>query len=59
MDFPNIPYLIDGDFRGEADFLIKVNTSSDLGDFSYEVYDTKVSRKPKPRHLQLVTIRPR
>ena len=48
-------YLIDGDFRGEADFLIKVNTSSDLGDFSYEVYDTKVSRKPKPRHIYQIT----
>ena len=48
-------YLIDGDFRGEADFLIKVDTTSDLGNFSYEVYDTKVSRKPKPRHIYQIT----
>lgn len=48
-------YLIDGDFRGEADFLIKVDTASDLGNFSYEVYDTKVSRKPKPRHIYQIT----
>ena len=48
-------YLIDGDFRGEADFLIKVETASDLGDFSYEVYDTKITRKPKPRHIYQIT----
>ena len=48
-------YLIDGDFRGEADFLIKVDTASDLGDFSYEVYDTKITRKPKPRHIYQIT----
>ena len=48
-------YLMDGDFRGEADFLIKVNTASELGDFSYEVYDTKITRKPKPRHIYQIT----
>ncbi|EJF85555.1 hypothetical protein MCY_01116 [Bartonella rattimassiliensis 15908] len=29
--------------RGDADFLIKCDTSSDLGDFSYEVLDTKLA----------------
>ena len=48
-------YLIDGDFRGEVDFLIRVNKASDLGDFSYEVYDTKISRKPRPRHIYQIT----
>ena len=48
-------YLIEGDFRGEADFLIKVDTASDLGNFSYEVYDTKITRKPKPRHIYQIT----
>ena len=38
-------YFIDDNFRGEADFLIKSN------DGSYEVYDTKISRNPKPRHI--------
>ena len=48
-------YLIDGDFRGEADFLIKSKNPSKLGDFSYEVYDTKISRKPRPRHVYQIT----
>jgi len=41
----------DGKFRGYADFLIKVNTESDLGPWSYEVYDTKIARNPKPLHV--------
>ena len=48
-------YLIDDNFRGESDFLIKTKTPSDLGDFSYEVYDTKITRKPKPRHIYQIT----
>jgi len=45
----------DGKFRGYADFLIKVNTESDLGSWSYEVYDTKIARNPKPLHLLQIT----
>jgi len=48
-------YLIDENFRGEADFLIKTNTSSDLGDYSYEVYDTKITRNIRPRHITQIT----
>jgi len=48
-------YLIDEDFRGECDFLIKLNAPSDLGNFSYEVYDTKISRKPRQRHIYQIT----
>ena len=48
-------YFIDDNFRGEADFLIKTDTKSNLGNFSYEVYDTKVSRKPRPRHIYQIT----
>ncbi len=48
-------YLIDDNLRGEADFLIKTNISSDLGDYSYEVFDTKVSKKPRPRHIYQIT----
>ena len=48
-------YLIDDNLRGEADFLIKCNTKSDLGDYSYEVYDTKITRNLKPRHITQIT----
>jgi len=48
-------YLIDDNLRGEADFLIKCNTKSDLGDYSYEVYDTKITRNLKPRHVTQIT----
>lgn len=35
--------------RGHADFLFRVDDRpSDLGDFSYEVADTKLARRPKP-----------
>ena len=44
-------YLVDGDLRGEADFLIKCDTPSKLGDYSYEVYDTKITRNLRPRHV--------
>ena len=37
-----------GPFRGHADFLIKVQGTSDLGDFHYEVWDTKLARRVKP-----------
>ena len=33
--------LTDGDWFGRVDFLRKVNAPSALGDWSYEVYDTK------------------
>lgn len=35
--------LADGRFAGIADFLCKVSRPSDLGDFSYEVIDTKLA----------------
>ncbi|ALO34550.1 helicase [Colwellia sp. MT41] len=35
-------------FRGHADFLIKVPGSSTLGDYHYEVWDTKLANKVKP-----------
>lgn len=34
--------------RGHADFLFRVDRPSDLGDFSYEVADTKLARRAKP-----------
>lgn len=35
-------------FRGFADFLVKVSGKSSLGDFYYEVWDTKLARRVKP-----------
>lgn len=34
--------------RGHADFLFRVDRPSELGDFSYEVADTKLARRAKP-----------
>lgn len=36
-----------GQYFGRADILKKVERSSDLGDFSYEIIDTKLSRETK------------
>ena len=47
--------LLKGVWGGWSDFLIKVNRPSSLGTYSYEVADTKLKRKPHPKHiLQLV-----
>lgn len=43
--------FFDGAWRGHADFLVKVDTPSDLGAYSYEVQDAKLSRRPKGRAL--------
>jgi predicted RecB family nuclease len=38
-------------FTGRSDFLLKTAGQSKLGDYHYEVWDTKLSRKPKPYFL--------
>ena len=38
----------DAQWRGIADFLVRVDTPSALGCWSYEAYDTKLARQPKP-----------
>jgi predicted RecB family nuclease len=43
-------FLRDG-WVGYPDFLIKVATPSALGDWSYEVYDAKLSAHAAPRHI--------
>lgn len=43
--------LKQGEFAGLSDFLVKVPGRSDLGDYHYEVWDTKLSRKAKPYFL--------
>lgn len=40
--------LQDDQFSGYADFLVKVSGNSELGDYHYEVWDTKLARKTKP-----------
>lgn len=43
--------LADGPFVGHADFLRRVPTPSALGDYSYEVIDTKLARSPKAKFI--------
>ena len=47
--------LLKGMWGGWSDFLVRVDKPSKLGPYSYEVADTKLKRKPHPKHiLQLV-----
>lgn len=47
--------FLSGHWGGWSDFLERVDRPSDLGPFSYEVTDTKLKRRPHPKHvLQLV-----
>lgn len=47
--------LLSGQWGGWSDFLERVDRPSNLGNFSYEVTDTKLKRRPHPKHvLQLV-----
>jgi predicted RecB family nuclease len=43
--------FLNGCWGGYADFLIKTQQPSDLGDFSYEVADTKLARHADPKYL--------
>lgn len=43
-------------WRGDADFLIKCDTPSSLGDFSYEVLDTKLARTAEPKHIMQLCV---
>jgi uncharacterized protein len=44
-------YLVNGEFAGYPDFLIRVDSPSQLGAWSYEPWDTKLARHPKPYFL--------
>lgn len=47
--------FLDGSWGGYSDFLERVERPSALGNWSYEVSDTKLKRSPDPKHiLQLV-----
>jgi uncharacterized protein len=48
--------LLQPPFFGISDFLYRVPNSSNLGSWSYEVADTKLSRSPKARHLIQVAL---
>jgi predicted RecB family nuclease len=43
--------FFDGRWRGHADFLLRVDKPSSLGDWSYEVADTKLARRVKAAAL--------
>ena len=45
------PVFEDGDWYGRADFLRRVETPSTLGDWSYEVIETKLARSTKVRAI--------
>jgi predicted RecB family nuclease len=48
-DFVYQPVFADGDWYGRADFLRRVNKPSSLGNWSYEVVETKLARSTKVR----------
>jgi predicted RecB family nuclease len=41
---------------GNADFLMKTNLPSELGQFSYEVLDTKLSKTPETKHIMQLCV---
>ena len=43
--------LRSGQWHGYSDFLFRVDTASDLGNYSYEVADTKLARTAQPKHI--------
>lgn len=43
--------LLGGAWGGYSDFLERVERPSELGAWSYEVVDTKLKRKPDPKHV--------
>lgn len=43
--------LWSGNWAGWADFIERVPNPSDLGDFSYEIVDTKLKQTPHPKHV--------
>lgn len=47
--------FVGGDWRGKADFLVRTDVPSALGVWSYEVWDSKLARHPKPSHILQLT----
>ena len=58
-DGPDIIYqaaLKNGVWHGFVDFLKRVDHPSQLGSFSYETVDTKLSKHPKPQHVMQLCV---
>ena len=56
---PDVIYqgaFLEGPWQGYSDFLIKAALPSTLGDYAYEVADTKLSRSAKPKHLMQMCV---
>src|SRR4029077_10644385 len=43
--------LVSDDWHGAADFVMRVETPSELGTWSYEALDTKLARHAKPAYI--------
>jgi uncharacterized protein len=43
--------LRSGQWHGYSDFLLRIDTASHLGNYSYEVADTKLARTAQPKHV--------
>jgi predicted RecB family nuclease len=43
--------LYDAPWTGHADFLVRCANPSNLGSYSYEVFDTKLAKEPRPEHI--------
>jgi predicted RecB family nuclease len=48
--------LCDGGWQGRIDFLRRVEVDSRLGDFAYEVIDTKLARSVKPQYVHQLAV---
>src|SRR4030095_2807063 len=49
-DYISPAVFLPSGWRGIADFLERVDRPSALGDWSYQVLDTKLARHPRPEH---------
>jgi uncharacterized protein len=48
--------LFDGGWQGRADFLRRVPGTSSLGDYAYEILDTKLARQVKPHIVHQLSL---
>ena len=48
--------LFSAPWQGDADFLIKCDNPSNLGNFSYEVLDTKLARAAEPKNIMQLCV---
>jgi uncharacterized protein len=48
--------VFDGRWQGRADFLRRIQAPSDLGDYAYEIIDTKLARAVKPQVVHQLSL---